>query len=67
MALGIEPRKNNLKVRVRGIITWNVFCAVPSIESGGATGVPLIDVEGILIRGYNPEAIRAAIEKRKGP
>ena len=36
-------------------------------KSGGATGVPLIDVEGILIRGYNPEAIRTAIEKRRYP
>jgi glutaredoxin len=36
-------------------------------KSGGSTGVPLIDVEGIIIRGYNPEAIKAAVEKRRGP
>ena len=34
-------------------------------KSGGATGVPLIDVEGMIIRGYNPEAMKAAIEKRR--
>jgi glutaredoxin len=34
-------------------------------KSGGSTGVPLIDVEGIIIRGYNPSALRAAIERRK--
>jgi len=36
-------------------------------KSGGSTGVPLIDVEGIIIRGYSPEAIKAAVEKRRGP
>ena len=34
-------------------------------KSGGAGGVPLIDVEGIIIRGYNPDAIKAAVEKRR--
>lgn len=34
-------------------------------KSGGSKGVPLIDVEGIIIRGYNPEAIKAAIESRR--
>jgi glutaredoxin len=34
-------------------------------KSGGSTGVPLIDVEGIIIRGYNPSALRAAIERRR--
>jgi glutaredoxin len=34
-------------------------------KSGGSTGVPLIDVEGIIIRGYNLSALRAAIERRR--
>jgi len=33
-------------------------------KSNGARGVPVIDVEGIIIRGYNPGAIKAAIEQR---
>jgi glutaredoxin len=31
----------------------------------GGKGVPLIDVEGTLIKGYSPELIRGAIEKKK--
>ncbi len=31
----------------------------------GGRGVPLIDVEGILIKGYNPGRIKDAVEKRK--
>lgn len=34
-------------------------------KSGGSSGVPLIDVEGIIIRGYNPSAFSAAIERRR--
>jgi len=34
-------------------------------KSGGATGVPLIDVEGTIIRGYNPDALKTAIERRR--
>jgi len=34
-------------------------------KSGGSTGVPLIDVEGIIIRGYNQKAINDAVEKRR--
>ena len=34
-------------------------------KSGGSTGVPLIDVEGIIIRGYSPDTIRAAIERKR--
>jgi len=34
-------------------------------KSGGSRGVPLIDVEGIIIRGYSPGAIKYAIEKRR--
>jgi glutaredoxin len=33
--------------------------------SGGSAMVPLIDVEGTIIRGYVPEEISAAVEKRK--
>jgi len=35
-------------------------------KGGGSRGVPLIDVEGIIIRGYNQSALRAAIERRRG-
>jgi len=34
-------------------------------KSGGSTGVPFIDIEGIIIRGYNPGAIKAAVERRR--
>lgn len=34
-------------------------------KSGGSQGVPLIDVEGIIIRGYSPDTIKAAIERRR--
>ncbi len=37
------------------------------IKSGGSKGVPVIDVEGIIIKGYGPEAIKAAVEKRRSP
>ena len=33
--------------------------------SGGSGMVPLIDVEGVIIRGYVPEDIEAAVEKKK--
>ena len=33
--------------------------------SGGSTMVPLIDIEGIIIRGYIPDEMKAAVEKRK--
>ncbi len=32
-------------------------------KTGGGTGVPLIDIEGTLIRGYNPDAIQAALDR----
>ena len=35
------------------------------VKSGGSGGVPLIDVEGIIIRGYNPDALKATIERRR--
>ena len=34
-------------------------------KSSGSRGVPLIDVEGIIIRGYNPSALGAAVERRR--
>ena len=34
-------------------------------KSGGSTGVPLIDVEGIIIKGDSPDAIKVAVEKRR--
>jgi glutaredoxin len=33
--------------------------------SGGHMTVPLIDVEGIIIRGYVPDEMKDAVEKRK--
>ncbi len=34
-------------------------------KAGQGSGVPVIDVEGIIIRGFNPDRIKAAVEKRK--
>ncbi len=34
-------------------------------KSGGSKGVPLIDIEGIIIRGYSPDAIKTAVERRR--
>jgi len=36
-------------------------------KSGGSNGVPLIDVEGIIIRGNNQVAIKKAVEKKRNP
>jgi glutaredoxin 3 len=36
-------------------------------KSGGLKNVPLIDVEGIIIRGNNQVAIRKAVEKKRNP
>jgi glutaredoxin len=33
--------------------------------SGGSTMVPLVDIEGIIIRGYVPDEMNDAVEKRK--
>ena len=32
-------------------------------KSGGATGVPLLDIEGQIIRGFNQGASKAAIDR----
>jgi len=32
-------------------------------KSGGSTSVPLIDIDGAIIRGYNQSAIKAALER----
>lgn len=32
-------------------------------KSGGGTGVPLIDINGTIIHGYNTEAIKAALDR----
>jgi glutaredoxin len=32
-------------------------------KSGGSTSVPLLDIEGQIIRGYSQEAIKSAIER----
>lgn len=34
-------------------------------KSGGSKGVPLIDIEGIIIKGYNPDVIKTAVERRR--
>jgi glutaredoxin len=34
-------------------------------KSGGSRGVPVIDVEGIIIRGYSPSGMKDAVEKRR--
>jgi glutaredoxin len=36
-----------------------------SIEKSGRRGVPVIDVEGIVIHGYVPEVIRGAVEMKR--
>ena len=35
-------------------------------KSGGSRGVPVVDIEGIIIRGFNADAFKAAIEERRG-
>ncbi len=32
-------------------------------RTGGSTAVPLIDIDGTIIRGYNPTAIKAALDR----
>ena len=32
-------------------------------KSGGSSGVPLIDIDGTIIRGYSPSAIKAALDQ----
>jgi hypothetical protein len=34
-------------------------------KSGGSRGVPLIDVEGIILRGFSPQAIDNAVQQRQ--
>ncbi len=34
-------------------------------KAGDYTGVPFIDIEGILISGFDKEGITSAIEKKK--
>jgi glutaredoxin len=33
-------------------------------KSGGRSSVPLIDIEGTIIRGYSPEAIKSVLEQK---
>jgi hypothetical protein len=33
-------------------------------KSGGRNGVPLIDVEGIILRGFSPQSIDAAVKQK---
>jgi len=32
-------------------------------RKSGGTGVPVIDIDGTIVRGYNPEAIKAALDR----
>ena len=35
-------------------------------RKSGRTGVPVIDVEGTIIRGFDPEEIKAALDRAAG-
>jgi len=35
------------------------------LTKSGRTGVPVVDIEGIIIRGYSAEAMRTAIERKR--
>jgi glutaredoxin len=35
------------------------------VAKSGSRGVPVVDIEGIIIRGYSAEAMRAAIERKR--
>jgi glutaredoxin len=34
-------------------------------KGGKGSGVPLIDVEGIIVKGFSPDSIKSAVEKRR--
>ena len=34
-------------------------------KSGRGSGVPVIDVEGIILKGFTPDRIKNAVEKRR--
>lgn len=35
------------------------------MSKSGSRGVPVVDIEGIIIRGYSPDAMQAAIERKR--
>ena len=35
------------------------------ILKNGSTGVPVVDIEGIIIKGFAPELMRQAIERKR--
>jgi hypothetical protein len=35
------------------------------MQKSGQRGVPVIDIEGIIIRGFSPNAISSAIRKQR--
>lgn len=35
------------------------------MQKSGQKGVPVIDIEGIIIRGFSPDAISSAIRKQQ--
>jgi glutaredoxin len=35
------------------------------MAKSGSRGVPVVDIEGIVIRGYSPDAMKDAIERKR--
>lgn len=35
------------------------------IAKSGSRGVPVVDIEGIIIRGYSPDLMSSAIERKR--
>lgn len=35
------------------------------MAKAGSRGVPVVDIEGVIIRGYAPDAMRSAIERKR--
>ena len=35
------------------------------LSKSGRSGVPVVDIEGIIIRGYSVDAMRTAIERKR--
>jgi glutaredoxin len=35
------------------------------MAKSGSRGVPVVDIEGIIIRGYSPDAMKDAIERKR--
>ncbi len=35
------------------------------LQKSGSTGVPVLDIEGLIVRGFNENAMKDAVEKRR--